>query len=140
MSTTPKFCAECGAPLAARAKFCASCGKPTAAPKAEQAPPIPVVESTLPIADVQVQELVDDPEPDDHHAHKAKHAGGKFEDPLAHLLDKEDDDDHSKDQLDKEDALEMPEADVAPVKKAPPIALIAMLALGALFAGIVVKV
>ncbi len=139
MSTTPKFCAECGAPLVAGAKFCAGCGKPTAA-KAAEAPPIPVEESTLPLADIPVQELVDEPDPDDHHAHKAKHAGGKFEDPLAHLLDKEDDSDHSKDQLDKEDALEMPEADVAPVKKQAPIALIALIALGLLVLGIIGKI
>ncbi len=128
MSTTPKFCPECGAPLNEGAKFCAGCGTSVAANAK-------ISETPVPKADV-----LDEPDPTDHHAHKAKHAGGKFEDPLAHLLDKDDEDDHSKDQLDREDRLEMPEADALPVKKAPPIALIALLALGALVLGIVVKI
>jgi uncharacterized Zn finger protein (UPF0148 family) len=133
MAKSSKFCAECGAPLVAGAKFCASCGKPSAAvATADEAPLLP--------ADMPILELVDEPDPDDHHAHKAKHAGGKFEDPLAHLMDKEDDDDHSKDELDADDRLEMPEADVAPVKKSLPIAMIAMGLLGLLILGIIVKV
>ena len=78
MSTTPKFCPECGAPLAAGAKFCAACGTSVAANAK-------ISETPVPKADV-----LDEPDPEDHHAHKAKHAGGKFEDPLAHLMDKED--------------------------------------------------
>ena len=121
MSTAkPKFCAECGAPLTAGSKFCAGCGKPAAAAAAgDEAPPIPV----------ETAEMLELPDPTDHHAHKAKHAGGKFEDPLAHLMDKEDD--KVDDELDAADRLEMPEADTAPTKKSAPIALIAM---GLLFA------
>ncbi len=126
MSTTPKFCPECGAPLAAGAKFCAACGTSVAANAK-------ISETPVPKADV-----LDEPDPEDHHAHKAKHAGGKFEDPLAHLMDKEDE--TVDDQLDVEDRLEMPEADTAPTKKAPPIALIAMVLLGLFVAGIIIKI
>lgn len=127
MSTTPKFCPECGAPLTEGAKFCAGCGTPVAAN-------VKVSETPIPKEDV-----LEAPDPDDHHAHKAKHAGGKFEDPLAHLLDKDDDEDHSNDQLDKEDALELPEEATAAPKKQLPIALIAMVALALLVVGVIVK-
>ena len=127
MSSTPKFCAQCGAPLTAGAKFCAGCGTPTAVSAAVEDAPPPVPEPLI--------EKLDEPDPDDHHAHKAKHAGGKFEDPLAHLLDKEDDADHSQDQLDKEDALELPEEATAPTKKQFPIAFVAMGAMAAVVVG-----
>lgn len=127
MSTTPKFCPECGATLAEGAKFCAGCGTSVAAAAK-------VAETPIPKSDV-----LDVPDPDDHHAHKAKHAGGKFEDPLAHLMDKDDDEDHSHDTLAKEDALELPEEATAPTKKELPIALIAMIALALLVAGVITK-
>ncbi|MBM4341840.1 MAG: zinc ribbon domain-containing protein [Deltaproteobacteria bacterium] len=46
MSSAPKFCAECGAPLAENAKFCAGCGKPVATATA----PVPVVADAAPTA------------------------------------------------------------------------------------------
>lgn len=140
----PKFCAECGAPLAAGAKFCAACGKPSvpasaakpsasadaadALEGAEEAPPIPesALEPIAPVAAVR--------QPSGDH-HKAKHAGGKFEDPLAHLLDK--DDETVDDTLDVEDRLELPDVNTETPKKSLPIAMIAMALLGLLVVGVI---
>lgn len=132
MPSTPKFCAQCGAPLTEGAKFCPGCGAPTPDKAAVADAPPPVPEALI--------EQLDEPDPNDHHAHKAKHAGGKFEDPLAHLMDKDDDEDHSKDQLDKEDALELPEEATAPIKKEFPIALVAMAAMAVLVIGAILYV
>ena len=124
MSTTPKFCASCGTPLAEGAKFCASCGTPVqaAAPAAEAkeaapaapAAPKPVAPAPAPVA---------------------------FKDPLSSLLaggdsDSDDDDDrlappHAAGPVDGDD--EPPAA----TKKSLPIGMIAMGALVALAVGVV---
>lgn len=50
MAAPPRFCANCGTPLAPGANFCPACGRPTAAPIAQptQQPPSTVVYQTAP--------------------------------------------------------------------------------------------
>lgn len=50
MATQPRFCANCGTPLAPGANFCPACGRPTAAPVAQpsQQPPPTAVYQTPP--------------------------------------------------------------------------------------------
>ncbi|MSP90917.1 MAG: zinc-ribbon domain-containing protein [Myxococcales bacterium] len=98
MSSTPKFCAECGAPLQAGAKFCAGCGaKVGAAAAVGKTPDGPVdpagaasaASASAASASAASAAAADDEPHDRSHA---RHSGGQFEDPLAHILEDNADD------------------------------------------------
>lgn len=118
MSTSTKFCAECGASLLEGAKFCPQCGAKTgsAAAKAEApaaAAPAAKAESHRP----HVQEH------DEHHRSKAIHTayeGDGFVDPLAAVLQGKDEDGDGNDQLG------LPPTDAGHGPKSFPMGLVAL--------------
>jgi len=124
MSTSPKFCAECGASLLEGAKFCPQCGAKTAvaaapAPAAVETP-AKAPSAEVPAATVhkpQVQQH------DEHHRSKAVHTayeGDGFVDPLAAVLKGRDD------EGDGDDQLGLPPTEAGHGKKSFPMGLIAL--------------
>lgn len=134
MSTTPKFCAECGASLAAGAKFCASCGAPVAAAPADVEPKA--------AADAQPAAAEAAPaQPAPAKAAPAKTSAPKaeFKDPLANLLSGGESDDDDDDRLAPPHAAAQVDGDDEPAtpKKSLPLGMIAMGGLLALTVGVI---
>ena len=134
--STPKFCSNCGAPLAEGAKFCAECGTPVAsAEAAAPSEPTPEPEAEVkaepapePEAEVKAEPA---PEPTPEPAPAPAADASEYKDPVAALLAAGDDDD---DEIDLADGDE-------PVKKGLPVGAMALAGFatfiigGALFIG-----
>lgn len=138
MSTTPKFCAECGTSLQAGAKFCPQCGAknpgvaPIAGALAESAPPplpaaapVPAAAAPIPAATAAAAR------PAAAAVAPAKAGPDGFADPVASILASSDDDGD-------DDTLGMPVKDEVTGRKPLPVGWIAMGGLVAVLLGITI--
>lgn len=137
MSSTPKFCAECGGPLLDGAKFCPGCGaKVTAAPTAGTAAPavapvggVGAPAAAVPSAGATASAAAAAAADDDPHARShARHSGGKFDDPLAHILE-----DNADGHLGRPE-----EGDIVTGKKPFPWGIVVMVVFPAFLVGLLV--
>jgi uncharacterized Zn finger protein (UPF0148 family) len=141
MSTTPKFCAECGTSLLQGAKFCPSCGAKVALPAATAEAPAPIATPAKAEPAAPAKSAAPAKTHAGHtHAKDAVHgtAGSDgFADPLASILGAKDDDhDHDHDHAHDHDELGKPAAHGVAEKRSLPLGLISVGALAAVLAGI----